>query len=125
MSEIETKENLADSENNNSFGSGPRNSKGMRMEFYFNEKRDSVISWYSVPDHLCGWGNIVHGGIIVTMLDEAMGWACVKLQKQPFLSKSMTIDFMKPIFIGIEINEKYFNIAKERIESQIVQERLF
>ncbi|MFC1884110.1 PaaI family thioesterase [Thermodesulfobacteriota bacterium] len=87
----------------NCFGCSPRNAKGMHMEFYLNEKKDTVISWYSVPEHLCGWANVVHGGIVSTMLDEAMGWACVALLKKMLLSKSIAVDFYKPIMTEEEI----------------------
>lgn len=76
------------------------------MKFYAAEKLDSVISWLKVPDHLCGWSNLVHGGIISTMLDEAMGWAVLIILKKLVFSKSITVDFIKPVLIGKEISVK-------------------
>ncbi len=119
MSEIESKENcilLPNINTHNCFGCSPNNPSGMYMEFYINEKRDSVISWYSVPDHLCGWGNVVHGGIISTMLDEAMGWACVSILGKFLLSKTITVDFFKPVYTSTKIRVvgKVLKINNER-----------
>ena len=90
-------------ENHNCFGCSPKNESGLHMEFSVNEQRDTVASWLSVPDHLCGWGNIVHGGIISTMLDEAMGWAALVLLGKLVLSKSISVEFFRPVFIGKDI----------------------
>lgn len=73
------------------------------MNFYSTERRDSVVSWLTVPDHFCGWSNLVHGGIISAMLDEAMCRAVLVILKKLVVSKSITVDFIKPVLIGKEI----------------------
>ena len=94
---------LPSGDKHNCFGCSPKNESGLHMEFYLNGQQDAVVSWLSVPDHLCGWGNIVHGGIISTMLDEAMGWAGLILLRKLVLSKSISVKFFRPVFIGKEI----------------------
>ena len=94
---------LPSGENQNCFGCSPKNESGLHMKFYSTERRESVVSWLKVPDHLCGWSNLVHGGIISTMLDEAMGWAALIILKKLVVSKSITVDFLKPVLIGQEI----------------------
>jgi uncharacterized protein (TIGR00369 family) len=90
--------------NHNCFGCSPKNTSGLKMEFYTNKEKNAVFSWLSVPDHVCGWGNLVHGGIVSTILDEAMGWASVVILKKVILTKKLTVDFLKPIFIDQEIH---------------------
>src|SRR4030042_5651787 len=92
--------------NQNCFGCSTKNNSGLQMKFYVTKKLDSVISWVKIPDHLCGWNNIVHGGIISTMLDEAMGWAGLIILKKMVISKSITVDFIKPVLIDKEISVK-------------------
>jgi uncharacterized protein (TIGR00369 family) len=126
MSKIEKRGNytlLPNSNFHNCFGCSPRNDSGMHMKFYVNEKMDSVVSWYSVPDHLCGWGDVVHGGIISTMLDEAMGWACITILRKFLLSKNIAVDFMKPVFIGKEIRVEG-NVLKINSEREAVMQGL-
>jgi uncharacterized protein (TIGR00369 family) len=80
------------------FACGPANPAGLKMRFYAN--RNSVVSWLTVPEHLRGWSTLVHGGVISTILDEIMSWTALHLIKSVILTKSMTIEFIKPIHVG-------------------------
>lgn len=107
---------LPNGEDHNCFGCSPKNSSGLQMKFHINEKRDLVVSWLSVPDHLCGWSNVVHGGIISTILDEAMGWAALAILKKLVLTKSISVDYLKPIFIGqkMRVEGSALDVENER-----------
>jgi len=83
------------------FGCGPMNHSGLKMEFYTNGS--SILSWVTVSDHLCGWENLVHGGVLSTMLDEIMARAMIHSLKSLGLTKSMTINFIKPVYVGREV----------------------
>ncbi len=85
-------------ENHNCFGCSPTNASGLRMCFYTDG--EALFSWLSVPAHLSGWRNLVHGGVITTILDEIMGWSAIYLLKCLVLTKSISIDFIKPLHIG-------------------------
>jgi uncharacterized protein (TIGR00369 family) len=89
---------LPNSETHNCFGCSPINPSGLQMKFYTNDS--SVFSEVTVPKHLCGWNNLIHGGVLSTILDEIMSWAAIYLLKRITLTKSMTIDFLKPAYIG-------------------------
>ena len=94
-------------EQNTCFGCGPKNENGLQMTFYGNDKM--VYSEIILPEYMTGWKNITHGGILATVLDECMGrCAMLMLRKFPF-TKSMTIDYIKPVMAG----------EKLRIESEI------
>ena len=80
------------------FGCGPANASGLQMNFYSDG--NSVVSHVVVPEHLCGWRNVVHGGILSTILDEIMGWSAIYLLKKVVLTKSMTVDFFKPTLVN-------------------------
>lgn len=83
------------------FGCGPENPAGLRLKFYTDGNK--VITSTAVPRHYCGWQNVVHGGILSTMLDEIMGWTAITVLRKVVLTKSMTVDFVKPIFADQEI----------------------
>jgi uncharacterized protein (TIGR00369 family) len=59
-----------------------------------------VTSTVTVPQHLCGWNNLVHGGVLSTILDEIMSWATIHLLKQVPMTKSISIDFIKPVYVA-------------------------
>ena len=88
---------LPNNETHNCFGCSPINPSGLQMKFYTNDA--SVFSEVTVPQHLCGWNNLIHGGVLSTILDEIMSWAAIYLLKRIILTQSMTIDFLKPVYI--------------------------
>jgi len=87
----------------NCFGCSTKNPFGLKMDFYTNRSVDVVVSWFSVPTNYCGWGTLVHGGIISTMLDEAMGWGALVILGKLVLSRSITIEFKRPVPADTEI----------------------
>ena len=88
-------------DDHNCFACGPANPSGLHMRFYADE--DSVVSWLTVPDHLRGWSTLVHGGIISTILDEIMSWAAIHLLDKIIVTRTMTVEFIKPIHIGQQL----------------------
>lgn len=83
------------------FACSATNPYGLQMRFF--AKNDTVISQVSVPDHLCGWTNVVHGGVVSALLDEIMSWSAMYLFKKFILTKSMRVDFNKPVIVGREV----------------------
>ena len=59
----------------NCFGCSATNPSGLQMKFYTDEVL--VFSWLTLPAHLSGWSNLVHGGVISTILDEIMSWTAL------------------------------------------------
>ena len=92
---------LPRSGNHNCFGCSPANPSGLRMRFFSDG--DAVYSRVTVPEHLCGWSNIVHGGVLTTILDEIMSWAAIYLLKRIALTRSINVEFIKPARVGHEI----------------------
>lgn len=85
----------------NCFGCSPTNSAGLKLKFFTDE--ETVFTRVTVPDHLCGWDTLVHGGVLSTILDETMGWTALHMLKKFTLTKSMTVEFLKPAYIGMEL----------------------
>lgn len=88
-------------EQSNCFGCGTENNIGLAMRFYTDDVK--LYSKIIVPDHLGGWDNITHGGVISTMLDEIMSWTAIYLLKRFILTKTMTVNFYKPVRLGDEL----------------------
>lgn len=93
---IENMKKLPNRGKNPCFGCGPSNPYGLRMEF--TTDGSAVYSRLSIPTHLCGWNDLAHGGIISTVLDETMSWAAISLLRRYILTKSMTVDFLRPVW---------------------------
>lgn len=98
----------------NCFGCGSENHHGLKMTFETNgEKLRSIVI---VPDHLRGWSNIVHGGVLSTICDEIMGWAAIYLSKRFILTKTMKTSFLMPVTIGSRL--EIYGYIKEKIDER-------
>ena len=103
------------SDENVCFGCSPDNPHGLRMTFYTND--EALYSWVSPPDYLCGWKNIIHGGIQATLLDEVMGWAAICLTRRIPLTKETTLKFRKPVLLDkgeLLVESRVFQYPGER-----------
>jgi acyl-coenzyme A thioesterase PaaI-like protein len=92
---------LPTQQNHGCFACGPANPAGLKMRFYANA--NSVVSRLTVPEHMRGWSTLVHGGVISTILDEIMSWTAMHLIQSIILTKSMTVEFRKPIHVTQEL----------------------
>jgi len=108
-------------ENHNCFGCGPTNTSGLQMQFHTDGK--ALYSWLTVPSHFCGWSNFVHGGVITTILDEVMGWSAIYMLKTLTLTKSITVDFLKPVYIDDELRAEG-RISRRDSEREVLMEGL-
>jgi len=98
MNKKENYVELPNSDVHNCFACSASNASGLKMKFFTDEK--TVFSWLTVPEHLCGYNKVVHGGIVSTVLDEIMGWAALYLLEKITLTKTMTVAFDKAVYVG-------------------------
>jgi len=105
---------LPTSVSHNCFACSPRNTAGLQMQFFTDEK--AVFSRVTIPAHLCGWNDVAHGGVISTILDETMGWATMYLLRCISLTQTLTVDFKKPVSIGtlMEVESKILELKGKR-----------
>ena len=82
------------------FVCGPKNPIGLKLKFHFNGKTIKT-EFISKKKHQ-GYLNIVHGGIISTLLDEAMVKLALAMDI-PVVTAQMDIRLRKPLNIGEKI----------------------
>lgn len=79
------------------FVCGKDNPYGLRLTFANTNGR--VISEFTPSEIHQGYKDITHGGIISTVLDEAMIYAAVEDGVYP-ITAEITVRFKKPLFTG-------------------------
>jgi len=79
------------------FGCGSGNPIGLKLRFQ-NQNGLAKAEFTPGPEYQ-GWPGIVHGGIIGTVLDEAMGYAAL-FQGKKVVTGKMEIRFRKPAPVG-------------------------
>ncbi|MCC7023263.1 MAG: PaaI family thioesterase [Thermomicrobiales bacterium] len=79
------------------FGCGARNRIGLKLRF--RPAGDGVSAAFTpAPEHQ-GYENVIHGGIISTLLDEAMAWA-VATRGIWAVTGEMRVRFRHPLHVG-------------------------
>ncbi len=83
------------------FGCGKKNPLGLRLKF----RRDGggVRTEFTPGEYYQSWTNIVHGGIITTILDEAMGHATLMSGHFGFLTASIQINLKRPAYVNSKL----------------------
>jgi acyl-coenzyme A thioesterase PaaI-like protein len=83
------------------FGCSPNNPYGLQLRFTRAAQGCDAIC--TVPDRLCGFDGLVHGGILATLLDEAAAWAVIAHLGRLGLTREMTTRYLKPVPTSTEI----------------------
>jgi uncharacterized protein (TIGR00369 family) len=78
------------------FGCGPRNPKGLQLSFSLAESGRSYVCHFTLDEHFSGPPGHAHGGIIATILDEAMGKA-LKLKNKVALTRQLQVEYLRPV----------------------------
>lgn len=78
------------------FACGKNNPEGMRLKFTYDEERDCFVCRFRLGKRYTGPPGHCHGGIIATILDEAMG-KVNKLRHVVALTKEIRIRYRKPV----------------------------
>lgn len=100
---------FAHSTHNRCFGCGLANATGLRLEFLLAGD-GAVVSLPVVPDTFEGHPGYLHGGIIATLLDEAMSKA-VRVLGTPSMTRKMEVEYLRPVPSG----------APLRLEGRVVR----
>jgi uncharacterized protein (TIGR00369 family) len=85
------------------FVCGKKNPSGLGIDFEINEEERTLHATYTPAHAFQGFEGIVHGGILSTLLDEAMGKLAFSLGHQ-VMTAEMTVKFKAPAKTGEEIS---------------------
>ncbi len=88
------------SDDQNCFVCGKKNAAGLQLEFSENRQNGESEASVVFPARLQGWQNTVHGGLLATVLDEALvkaagaaGYKCVTAE--------ITVRYKMPAMTGV------------------------
>ena len=92
------------------FACGEDNPIGLKLKF--KAENGVAIADFKLGPYYQGYNNIAHGGIITTILDEAMVYAIASKGYRRALTSEITVRFLYPLFI----NKEY------RVEAEVLEE---
>jgi len=107
----------------NCFGCAPSNKFGLQMQFY-DEGDETVCEWQP-KSHFQGYGNILHGGIISTLMDEVASWYVFTKLKTAGVTYRLEVNFKSPVYTNkgsITLRARLNEINKRKTDIDV---RLF
>lgn len=108
------------------FVCGEKNPAGLMLKIVTDGERGESTAEVTFPERFQGWAKVVHGGLLATVLDEAMVYAAVA-KGLKCVTVEMTVRYGKPAATGVKYFLKgRFAEDKGRIvlaESELLDER--
>ena len=87
---------------NKCFGCGGDNSGGMKLTFEQDNTNRKIVGRFVLGERYQGGGGFAHGGIIATLLDEAMGKVC-RFREARAVTAELNVEYLKPVSVNKEI----------------------
>jgi len=100
---------MASSAQSRCFGCGPANGAGLHLEFLLAGD-GSVVCLTTISGSFEGPSGFLHGGIIATLLDEAMSKS-LRAKGLTTMTRQMEVEYLRPIHSG----------AQMRLEGRLVR----
>lgn len=101
------------------FACGEKNPHGLKMKFQVDREKQAIHTVFTVEPTYQGWDGVVHGGIISTLLDEAMANLVYHLGYNAIVA-SLEVRFkqptpiLQPLLIQGEIIEVHKKLVKAK-----------
>lgn len=87
---------------NGCFGCGGANERGMRLTFEQDDDTRQIRGMFRLGAEYAGGAGFVHGGIIATLLDEAMG-KVNRFRGVRAVTAELNIEYLKPVPVDADI----------------------
>jgi uncharacterized protein (TIGR00369 family) len=93
---------LAPNPTNRCFGCGGANDGGMKLIFVQDNQKRRIVGRFLLGERYQGGGGMGHGGIIATLLDEAMGKVC-RFREVRAVTAELAVEYLRPVSVQHEI----------------------
>ena len=74
----------------------------MKLTFEQDNLRRKIVGRFVLGERYQGGGGMAHGGIIATLLDEAMGKVC-RFREVRAVTAELNVQYLKPVGVQTEI----------------------
>ena len=102
---------LSPNPTNTCFGCGGANDRGMKLTFEQDDSTKRIRGAFKLPAEYQGGPGFIHGGIIATVLDEAMGKLC-RFRAVRAVTADLTVEFLKPVSVDAPLLIEAYEVDK-------------
>lgn len=103
---------MAIENNDNCFVCGTKNPFGFQVKPEIIDEGAAVRIECTPESHWQGWANMLHGGILSTLLDEAITHVGISTFQQPAVTAQLEVRFRNPAPTGVKLH-----VLAERIKA--------
>ena len=93
------------------FGCGGANPCGLKLAFDADLEARRIIGRFRLGAEFQGGAGFIHGGIIATVLDEAMGKVC-RFSDVRAVTAELTVEYLRPVRVDEEIQVEAFQTER-------------
>lgn len=86
---------------NHCFGCGDKNRSGLRLRFFVDDE-GTIVCHTRLPSRFAGPPGHAHGGVIATLLDEAMSKAN-RARGVVAMTRQMQVEYLRPVPLGVQL----------------------
>jgi acyl-coenzyme A thioesterase PaaI-like protein len=78
----------------------PANPRGLQVPFFHDTDLEVVFATFELPSEFSGAPTLVHGGVTLALIDEAMSWATIALGGKFAYTGETSARFEWPVRLG-------------------------
>jgi uncharacterized protein (TIGR00369 family) len=102
---------LAPNPTNTCFGCGGANDRGMKLTFEQDDATKRIRGAFKLGAEYQGGPGFIHGGIIATVLDEAMGKLC-RFRSVRAVTAELIVEYLKPVPVDAPLLIEAYEVEK-------------
>ena len=92
---------------------GRDNPHGLHLSSQVDPDTGSVQTTFTPDPHHIGFENIIHGGVLATVLDEIMVWSAIWVSKKACVAAELSLRFVQKAGVGRPLRA-VANITRQR-----------
>ena len=102
---------LSPNPTNTCFGCGGANDRGMKLTFEQDDATKRIRGAFKLGAEYQGGPGFIHGGIIATVLDEAMGKVC-RFREVRAVTAELIVEYLKPVSVDAPLLIEAYEVEK-------------
>ena len=84
-------------------GDAAVNPAALGVRWFYDADAGRVVGTFTGSSHHSGYADVLHGGIVASLLDECLAWACAVGRGTYFVTGELTLKYKRPAPLGVPV----------------------